>query len=287
MIDTQALIDRMVLGLRGGATQLPPDVVAALEAAYEREDTDTARMQLKAILDNVALARDEWVPLCQDTGIQVFYVTAGYGFPHLSDVVRAIPLAIARATSEVPLRPNTVNPFTGANPKDNLGEHMPAVTIDLEEGDGCRITIFPKGGGSENMSALWMLTPAAGFKGLKRKVLEHVQWAAGKPCTPVVLGIGIGGGADMAVKLAKRALLRPVGSVNPDGDAAALESELLEDVNALGIGPMGLGGRTTALAVHVEYAHRHPATFPTALVVQCWCDRRAVIVLDREGRAIG
>ncbi|HID73879.1 MAG TPA: fumarate hydratase [Thermoplasmata archaeon] len=287
MFDREAFIGALVRGMRDGAIELPPDVRERLEVGHEAEKSEIARMQLRAILDNVRLAHDEGLPLCQDTGVQTFFVRAGYDFPYLAEVVRAIPEAVERATREVPLRPNTVDPFTGVNPGNNLGYHMPAVTVEMEEGDGATVTVLPKGGGSENMSALWMLTPAEGIEEMRRRILEHIQWAAGKPCPPVILGIGIGGGADIVMKLAKKALLRPLGSASPVPEIAALERRLLEEVNAIGVGPMGLGGSTTALAVHIEHTARHPATFPVGLVVQCWCDRRAVIEIGPDGEVIG
>ena len=283
MLDQNMLINSLVKGMRDGAIELPPDVTNKLARAYEEETEEIARMQLRAILDNIKLAHDEGLPLCQDTGIQIFFIKAGYDFPYLNDIHRAIPKAIERATEEVPLRPNTFDPYTSTNPKNNLGHNMPAVTVELVEGDSATIHIFPKGGGSENMSALWMLTPAEGFKGMKKKVLEHIQFAAGKPCPPIILGIGVGGGADISMKLAKKALLRPLDVPNPDEKLAAMEKDILDSVNELEIGPMGLGGKTTALAVNIEYTCRHPATFPTALVVQCWCDRRAVININKDG----
>ena len=286
MLDQERLIDRLVAGMREGVTKLPSDVVKKIEEAHEREESEVARMQLKAILENIKLARDGVLPLCQDTGIQIFFIKAGYDFPYLSELRKAIPIAIEKATREVPLRPNTVDPFTGTNPKNNLGHNMPAVTIELVEGDGAEIYVFPKGGGSENMSALWMLTPAEGFKGMKKRILEHVLFSAGKPCPPIVLGIGIGGGADIALKLGKKALLRPLGTPNPDEKLREMEEEILADVNALGVGPMGLGGRTTALGVHIEYTSRHPATFPVGMVVQCWCDRRAKVKVTKDGEVI-
>ena len=272
--------------MKAGTSQLPQDVCQKIEEAYENETSDIAKMQLKAILDNIDLAREQELPLCQDTGIQVFFIKAGYDFPYLNEVHKAIPLAIEKATMEIPLRPNTTDPFTGQNPKNNLGHHMPAVTVELVEGDDCSITLLPKGGGSENMSALWMLTPAEGFETMKKNIAEQVEFAAGKPCPPIILGIGIGGGADMALKLAKKALLRPLDVPNPDEKLADMEKEILEMVNSLGIGPMGLGGKTTALAVHIEYSMRHPATFPTAMVVQCWCNRRASIRITNEGEIL-
>ena len=286
MLHEATLVDRLSKGMRDGVIELPSDVTKKIEEAYENETSDVAKMQLAAILKNIKLAHDGCSPLCQDTGIQIFFIKAGYDFPYLSKIRKAIPKAIEKATMEVPLRPNTVDPFTGENPKNNLGHNMPAVTIELVEGDNAEVYIFPKGGGSENMSALWMLTPAEGFKGMKRNILNHVQSAAGKPCPPIILGIGIGGGADIALKLGKKALLRPLGSTNPNPELAKMEAELLEDINRLGIGPMGLGGATTALAVHIEYTSRHPATFPVGLVVQCWCDRRAKITVTKDGEVI-
>jgi fumarate hydratase subunit alpha len=191
---------------------------------------------------------------------------------------------VARATTHGPLRPNAVNPFTGRNSGDNLGPNAPAVTLTIVEGDGATVHLLPKGGGSEQLSALWMLPPADGIAGAKREILSHVQRAGGRPCPPVIVGVGIGGGADTCLRLAKRSLLRPLGSRNPDPDAAALEAELLEAINKLGVGPMGMGGRTTALAVHVEFAPRHPATFPVGLVMQCWCHRHRTLRIDRTGR---
>ncbi|MEW5937847.1 MAG: fumarate hydratase [Candidatus Thermoplasmatota archaeon] len=277
------IADRLVDALRSAATVLPGDVVEALERARSEEESGTARSQLDAILENVRLAREKNVPICQDTGMQTFFVTAGINSQHLRAVLSAIPKAVERSTKEIPLRPNTVSPFTGQNPGNNLGPHMPITKVEIVEGDEIRIDILPKGGGSENISQLWMLTPSEGLKGARRRMLEHVRAAGGKPCPPVVLGIGIGGGADYAMHLGKKALLRPLGQRHPEPSVAALELEILRDINALGIGPMGLGGRTTALDLHIEYTYRHPATFPVGLVVQCWADRRASVIVSGKG----
>lgn len=283
MLDETTLVDRLSRALRDGVIELPEDVTECIRSARDRETSDVAKMQLNAIMKNIDLAHDGGTPLCQDTGIQLFFIKAGYDFPFLPLLHKAIPKAIEHATRTVPLRPNTVDPFSGKNPKNNLGHNMPVITIELREGDDADVYIFPKGGGSENMSALWMLTPAEGFDGMKRKLLTHIQEAAGKPCPPIIIGLGIGGGADIALKLAKKSLLRPLGSENPDPRLNELEQELLKDINGLGIGPMGLGGKTTALAVHVEYTNRHPATFPVGMVVQCWCDRRAKVHITHDG----
>ncbi len=287
MFDEEKILEALVKGMRDGVIELPPDVLKKLEEAHEKETNETARNQLGAILKNIKLAHDGKAPMCQDTGIQIFFIKAGYDFPYLKELVRLIPKAIEKATRDVPLRPNTVDPFTGANPKNNLGPNMPILTIDTVEGDGATVYVFPKGGGSENMSKLWMLTPAQGFKVMKQKVIEQVQFAGGKPCPPIVIGLGIGGGADIALKLAKKALLRPLDQPNPKPEIAAMEKELLDHINSLGVGAMGMGGDTTALAVQIEYTNRHPATFPIGMVVQCWCDRRQSIQIDKNGDIIG
>ncbi len=276
------LIEGLKEALRRAATVLPADVVRALEAAREREE-GPARVQLEAILENVALAREKGVPICQDTGTQTFFVRVGTKFPYLDELREAIPEAVRRATEEVPLRPNTVHPFTRKNPGDNTGRFIPYITWELVPGDSAEIHLLPKGGGSENCCKLVMLTPAKGIPGVKEAVVEHIAACRGLPCPPTVVGVGIGGGADLSLKLGKLALLRPVGVRHPEPEVAALEDELEEMINALGIGPMGLGGKTTVLAVHIEYAHRHPASFPLGIVVQCWADRRAHVVISPKG----
>jgi len=276
------LIEGLKEALRRAATVLPADVVRALEAARDREE-GPARVQLEAILENVALAREKGVPICQDTGTQTFFVRVGTKFPYLDELREAIPEAVRRATEEVPLRPNTVHPFTRKNPGDNTGRFIPYITWELVPGDSAEIHLLPKGGGSENCCKLVLLTPAKGIPGVKRAVVEHIAACRGLPCPPTVVGVGIGGGADLSLKLGKLALLRPVGTRHPEPEVAALEEELEGMINALGVGPMGLGGKTTVLAVHIEYAHRHPASFPLGIVVQCWADRRAHVLISPKG----
>ncbi|UCF10915.1 MAG: fumarate hydratase [Candidatus Bipolaricaulota bacterium] len=277
------MVERLAEAIGRAATRLPEDVVRALESARAAERSARAAAQLDAILENVRIASDEGVPLCQDTGIQTFFVEAGVGSPFLADLRGWIGEAVVRATEETPLRPNTVHPLTGANPGDNSGVGMPVIHWDLVDGEDLRITILPKGGGSENMSALKMLPPGVGIAGIKKAIVDHVIACGGKPCPPTVLGIGIGGGADAAMKLGKHALLRPVGSAHPDDRVAALEEELLELVNETGVGAMGVGGDTSCLAVHVEIAHRHPASLPLGILVQCWADRRAAVLIAADG----
>ena len=277
------LVTSLADALGRAVVRVSPELLATLERAYAEETNQLARMHLRSILDNIELAGREHLPVCEDTGIQTVFLDAGRDFPHLGELLRAIPEAVSQATVSGPLRPNTVNPFTGKNYGDNLGPGAPSITLTMVDGDSATLHLLPKGGGSEQLSGLWMLSPADGIAGLKREILTHVQDAGGRPCPPVILGIGIGGSADACLKLAKRSLLRPLGSHNPDPDAATLEVELLGAVNELGVGPMGMGGKCTALAVNVEFAPRHPATFPVGLVMQCWCHRHATVRIDSDG----
>ena len=277
--------EALLAALKQAVTVLPHDVVTALQAARTRETSSMGAAQLDAILENVAVARDGSIPMCQDTGIQTFFVEAGVHSPFLKDLKNWIGEAVAQATATVPLRPNTVDPFTGKNPGDNSGRFMPLINWELVDGDNVVISVLPKGGGSENMSALKMLAPGVGIKGIKKSVVEHIVSCQGRPCPPTILGVGIGGGADIAMKLGKKAVLREIASQHTDTAAATLERELLELVNMTGVGPMGVGGETTCLAVHVEYAYRHPASLPLGILVQCWADRRARVRLNADGIA--
>ena len=274
-----ALVD----ALKRAATLLPVDVVDALKRAEANETSDLGKAQLNAILENVTIAREGSIPMCQDTGIQTFFIEAGANSPHLTPLYATIHDAVVEATAAIPLRPNTVHPFTGENPGNNLGRFMPYVNWELVEGDEVAITILPKGGGSENMSTLKMLPPGVGIQGIKKAVVDHVISCEGKPCPPTVIGVGIGGGADIAMKLGKRAVLREIGSRHPEAPVAELETALLEMINRTGVGPMGVGGVTTSLAVHVEYTYRHPASLPLGILVQCWADRRARVRLAADG----
>ncbi len=262
---------------------LPRDVEKALQKAMEVEE-EPAKTQLKAILENVRLAREQKKPMCQDTGTPIFYVEMGINFPFKHDIKDSIIEGVRKATKLVPLRPNAVDVLTGKNSGDNTGLFIPYINWEITDGDDCIITVMPKGGGSENMSTLKMLKPGVGLKGVKKFVLEWMVEAAGNPCPPTVVGVGIGGGADIAMKLAKKALLRKVGERHPNKEIAEMEEELLNAINSTGIGAMGLGGKITVLDVHIEIAHRHPASLPVAIAVQCWANRRKSIRIDKEGK---
>ncbi len=282
-MNDEELIGQLVDAVRIAETILPNDVILALEEAREREE-GAARVQLEAMLKNVDAARDGSIPMCQDTGIQTFIVRVGADFPGLSSLRSVIAEAVRRATMQVPLRPNTVHPFTGENPGDNVGYHVPYISWEIVDGNECVIDLLPKGGGSENCGGLGMLSPGVGIKGIKRFVVDHVVACAGKPCPPGIVGVGIGGGADLSLKLGKLSLLRPVGSRHKEDNVALLEESLRDLINQSGIGPMGMGGKTTCLDVHIEYAHRHPASLPVGIVYQCWADRRARVMIDASGK---
>jgi fumarate hydratase subunit alpha len=283
-LPTKKLVENVAVKLlQLAVTELPKDAKEALQNAYRKEESEAGKTQLKAILDNVELAEKTRTPMCQDTGVVIFYITAGAQAEGLDQIEEALHDATKRATKEVPLRPNTVNPFTGKNSGDNTGRFVPFIHWNIVPGDVVEITVFPKGGGSENVCALGMIRPGEGVKGLKRFVVDAVMKAGAKPCPPNILGVAVGGGADIAMKLAKAALLRPLDQPNPDPQLAKLEKELYEAANMTGIGPMGLGGKFTVLGVNVEYAHRHPASYPVAVAFQCWAARRASARLHPDG----
>jgi len=269
--------------LQLAVTELPSDIKESLKNAYKNE-TSVAKSQLKAILDNIELAEKTKTPMCQDTGIIIFYVKAGSGLSGLDKIESALRKATTHATKEIPLRPNAVDPFTHENTTNNIGRYVPFINWEIVPGNELEITVLPKGGGSENVSALGMLNPSDGVVGLKKFVIDTVIKAGAKPCPPIILGVAVGGGADIAMKLAKKTLLKPINEPNPDPKLAKIEKELLETINSTGIGPMGLGGKTTVLAVKLDYAHRHPASYPVAVVVQCWAARKASAKICSDGK---
>ena len=255
--------------------KLTPDVYEKLKKAYEREDREEGRIVLKAILDNIGIASKTGLPLCQDTGM--FWVLVSYvsSSPYsLNELVDAVKSALEKAAEEGYFRKSIVSEpvFDRLNTKSNL----PAViNIELIEGDVSTVDVLLKGFGSENCSAVRMLNPTAGKDGVVSAVLEMVKAAGGKPCPPMFLGIGIGGSLDRAALLSKKALIAK--REHDDERYDELEEEILEKVNALGIGAGGLGGKNTALEVNIEYEGTHIAGLPVALSVSCWADRKAHI----------
>lgn len=275
---TQNTIEDTIFNLfKEAVIKLPDDVKKALQDAYENEDHELACLNLKAILDNVEAAEKLGVPMCQDTGIPIVFVKLGH--VEVENLVDGIKKGVARATEEVPLRPNVVNPVTRINTGDNTGNLMPQVDIELVDDEILQLTVFPKGIGSENNNALKMALPGEGIEGIKKFVLDTVIAAGGKPCPPIVVGIGIGGSSDLAMKLAKKALLSKIGERNSDKILARLEEEILDEINQTGIGPMGLGGKTTAFDVKILTADTHTAGLPIGVCIQCWAARQATALL--------
>lgn len=258
-------------------TVLPPDVAAALEACRASEPWPLAGDTLDLLRDNLSQARERNLPICQDTGMACVFVELGQEVHIEGNFEQAVHEGVRRGYGEGYLRKSMV-----ADPlrRVNTGDNTPAaITLRLVPGDKCAVTVAPKGFGSENMSRLAMLKPADGVEGVKRFVVETVRLAGPNPCPPVVLGVGLGGSFDKVAALAKHALLRPLDRPNPDPFYAQLERELLEEINALGIGPQGFGGRTTCLGLAIEAAPTHVAGLPAAVNVSCHVTRRAAEVL--------
>jgi len=269
------LVEATVAVLARAETSLPGWVVDRIEEAARRESNPLAESQLEAILENVAIAAQDQIPICQDTGFPVFHLVLGRDASLPFDLREAVADGVRRATDEVPLRPNAVDPLTRINTDDNTGPGMPDLILDLVDGDALRITAFPKGAGSENMSLLAMLNPA---DDPLEFVLETIVERGGMACPPLFVGVGIGGTFDLAPRLARRALLEMSGS-----SEAKLERDLLARINDLGIGPMGLGGDTTALGVKILTACCHTASLPVAVNLQCWANRSASATVGDNG----
>jgi len=257
--------------------ELPVDVRDAIAAAAERESDPLARQTLATILRNVAVAEETGSIVCQDTGTPIYFVKVGEQFPlGPARIVEALRQGCDRATREHSLRPNILHPIQRQHTGTNVGRGIPVIHFEfVTDSDALRVMMMPKGSGSENQSFMRMLVPAEGLAGVRRFVLESVLAMGANPCPPTVLGVGIGGSFDLCPALAKQALARPIGSRHAEAAIAALEDELLELSNRLGIGPMGLGGDTTALDVHIETADTHISQLPVAVNCQCWAARRA------------
>lgn len=254
-------------------TRLPADVTAALAAARAGEDWPCARDTLDLLQQNLAAAAQNELPICQDTGMACVFVRLGGDVRIEGDLAAAVNEGVKKGYEEGFLRKSIV-----ADPlrRQNTGDNTPAMlTVEYAEGDGLEITVAPKGAGSENMSRLAMLRPADGEEGVRQFVLETVRLAGANPCPPVIVGVGIGGCFDKAALLAKKALLRRLDVPNPDPFYAALEAKWLREINALGIGPQGFGGRTTALGLAIEAYPTHVASLPVAVNMSCHATRRA------------
>jgi len=252
-------------------TDLGEDVLQAFDRAMVQEESSLGIEILKELKENARIAKEEGVPLCQDTGFAVVFVELGQDV-HLigGNLNEAIEEGVRQGYRDGYLRKSICHPFTRAN----TGDNTPAIIhTEVVPGDKIRVIVAPKGGGSENMSRVVMLTPSDGTEGIKRYVVQRVRESGSNPCPPIIVGVGIGGTFERAALLAKKSLLRPLGSKNPDPELDRLESEILTEINRLGIGPQGLGGRTTSLAVHILLMPCHIASFPLAVNIQCHAQR--------------
>ncbi len=276
--------DTAVELLRIAATELPIEYVEEMDKLMEATEGNVGKAQLRNILEDIDIARSGSRPMCQDTGIVAFIVKVGDGFPLRSELRDILVKATKRATEEVPLRPNAVDMFKG-NTGDNVGlnGYVPIIYWDMVPGDSLKITAMPKGGGSSNVAAHRMLKPGLGIKGVKQFVIEAVAKAGSLGCPPYFVGVGVGGGEDLCMKLAKNALLKPFKVRNDDPKVASMEEELLGKLNQLGIGAMGLGEGPSVLDLHMEFAARHPASLPVGVVISCWALRHVRAEISSDG----
>lgn len=257
--------------IRLANTKLPMDIIWALEAASEWESDPSAAAQLGAILENVKKAEVSGRPMCQDTGMAIFWVRG-----RIDTGIRAdIEAALRSSTKKIPMRPNAVDPFFRTNSGDNTGAGVPEIHYIPEDVDYTEIGVLLKGAGSENMTRLAMLNPSDGMEGVEQFIIDSVLDAGGRPCPPGIVGVGIGGTADHCVAMAKEALMEPLDHVEDDEAVAKMEEDIFVKLNSSGLGPMGLGGDTTVLGVKIRKAHCHTASLPVCVNIGCWATRRA------------
>ena len=270
IIDTKEIEECVYKMARRAGLTLTDSCRAALNSAKERE-TGAAEFALSALLENETTAKREQMPVCQDTGMAVVLLSLGQEVQLVGAPLKdAVNEGVRRAYEDGKFRKSICDPLTRVNTGDNTPAHL---HVEIEEGDKAEITYLPKGFGSENMSRLYMLTPAEGREGIINAIVETVRKAGSRPCPPVYVGVGIGGCFDSCAFLAKKALTRDVGSRNPRKDVASIEEEALQRINALDIGPQGFGGKTTAIGVSCELAPTHIAGLPVAVNIQCHCVR--------------
>ncbi len=259
------------------AYNLSQDVITAFDRAIEIETAPGAKEIIELLKENARIAKEEHIPICQDTGIAIFFVEIGQDLRIKNGfIVDAINEGVRKGYKEGLLRKSVVDPIT----RKNTGDNTPAIIYtEVAPGDKLKISFMPKGAGSENMSTIRMLRPTEGVDGIRNFVLECVQKAGANPCPPVVVGVGIGGSFEKAALLAKKSLLRPVGNPNPKLELASLEETLLKAVNKTGIGPEGFGGKVTAMAVHIESFPCHIASLPVAVNINCHAARHKTVIL--------
>jgi fumarate hydratase subunit alpha len=252
---------------------LPNDVKKLLKDSFKVENDDLPLLNIGSILKNIEIAEEKGIPMCQDTGLPVIFVKLGK--VEVENLYDGIRKGIEIATKEIPLRPNVVDPITRENSGNNTGNQIPYIDVELTDNDHVEFTVLPKGFGSENNNALKMALPGVGVEGIKDFVLQTIKHAKGKPCPPMIVGVGVGGNSDLAMKLSKKVLLNNLNERNSDKTLDNLEKKILNEANKTNIGPMGLGGKTTVLAVKILKADTHTAGLPIGVTIQCWAHRHA------------
>jgi fumarate hydratase subunit alpha len=276
-INVKEITDAVKQAAMDANYELGEDMLHAFEHGLVHEESPAGREVFRLLLLNARIAREQMIPICQDCGLAVIFVELGQEI-HLvgGDLNEAIQEGVRQGYEEGYLRKSMCHPLT----RKNTGDNTPAVIYTtMVPGDRLKLMVVPKGGGSENMSRVHMLRPAAGLAGIKEKIVETIREAGPNPCPPIIVGLGIGGTFEQAALLAKKALLREVGSKNPDPEQAALEEEFLTLVNKIGVCPAGLGGRFTALAVHLNMMPCHIASLPVAINIQCHASRHKEVIL--------
>ncbi len=285
MIPKAQLTEVIVELLKRASIRLPRSVKEKLREALSKEEEEITKHQLETILENISIAEAKRIPVCQDTGVPMFFLKVGRNWPANNDVAVAITEGTAKATKVIPLRENVIHPLTKENSGTNAGWGMPFIHYEMIPEDFTEIQVLLKGFGSEAKTSLaYIPTSEDVIRGTIKFVLDCARKGFGEPCPPYIVGVGMGGTSDIAAVLAKKAFLRlPLGKKNADRAAASLEEKLLQALNATGIGSMGMGGITTALAVHVELCGTHSAAVPVVFAIQCWADRQAAVRIHSKG----
>ena len=262
---------------------LPDDVLAKLKELRTQEKTPMAQTFYNAMFDDLKMAEELDRPCCQDTGVLQFWVRCGAGFPLLGELEGLLREAVIRATEDAPLRHNSVETFDEYNTRKNVGKGTPTVFWEIiPERDNCEISVYMAGGGCTLPGKAMVLMPGAGYEAVARFVLDQMTTYGLNACPPLLVGVGIATSVETAALLSKKALMRSLGTHNPNERAAKLEALLTDAINAIGLGPQGMGGRSSVLGVHVENTARHPSTIGVAVNVGCWSHRRGQVIFDRE-----
>lgn len=278
----EALTRKVVKLISTVAIRLPDDVKKSIADMSASETDGRAKELYGCILDNIDKAAVLGRPICQDTGVLQFFIKAGAGFPYLADIEESLREATLRATQSTPLRHNVVESFTEVNTGNNVGTRAPWFEWEITSGSDLELGVYMAGGGCSLPGRSKVLMPLEGYEGIVRFVFDTItEWGV-NACPPLIVGVGIGTCSATAAMLSKKALLRPVGSVNPDPKAALLEKEIKEGLDSIGIGPLGLGGAKSVQAVHIESAAHHPATLAVGVNTGCWATRRGLVRFDKD-----